>query len=92
MELTEKQVYARWTHTNETAWRLDVDEVKSARKLLDSVEGVDIEHVPLTEEPGRLSFACVFKKAVEAWAEKTEELALDSTCSSFISRIQNDTS
>lgn len=77
-------MYARWSHIGEGSWKTAADEVESARKLLEAVEGVAVENLPIAEEPGRISFACAFKEAVDGWANETAELALDSTCKSFI--------
>jgi len=64
-ELTEKQIYALWIQLNEAAWKLDNDQVKSALKLLEKMEGVEIEIIPIHREDGIHSIAFSFKEILD---------------------------
>ncbi|KAJ7240933.1 hypothetical protein C8J57DRAFT_1561968, partial [Mycena rebaudengoi] len=78
-EITQKQIYALWSDLNEGAWRLDDDQVKSAQMVLQKMEGTEVELIPINPEPGIHSITFGFKEILDGWAEKTEELAMDST-------------
>ncbi|KAJ7466399.1 hypothetical protein FB451DRAFT_1561138 [Mycena latifolia] len=78
-KMTQKQIYRLWSELNESAWRLDDDQVKSAQKLLEKMHGKEIELIPITQEDGIHCIAFGFKEILDAWAEKNEELAMDST-------------
>ncbi|TFK47321.1 hypothetical protein OE88DRAFT_1636709 [Heliocybe sulcata] len=78
-QVSQKQVYARWSHINESLWRLHNDEVTSTRMLLEAIEGIVVENIPVVEVEGRSVIAYAFRDIVEGWAHKTAELALDST-------------
>ncbi|KAJ7488558.1 hypothetical protein B0H11DRAFT_2230093 [Mycena galericulata] len=73
VEITQKQIYALWSDLNEGAWRLDDDQVKSAQKTS------DVEIIPIRTEAGIHAIAFSLKDALDGWANKTEELAMDST-------------
>ncbi|KAJ7442849.1 hypothetical protein FB451DRAFT_1057229 [Mycena latifolia] len=79
-EITQKQIYRLWSELNESAWRLDDDQVKSAQKLLEKMHGKEIEPIPITQEDGIHCIVFGFKEVLDTWAEKNEELAMDSTC------------
>ena len=79
-ELTEQQIYTRWSELNAKVWRLHDDEVKSAQEVLKQADGTDIEMIPITSEEGRSSFAYALKDVLAAWADNTVELCVDSTC------------
>lgn len=81
-EITEKQVYALWSDINRGAWRLDPDQVVSAQKVLQKVEGTDVEIIPIVQETGINSIGFALKEILDGWATNTEELAMDSTCES----------
>ncbi|KAJ7678817.1 hypothetical protein B0H17DRAFT_840825, partial [Mycena rosella] len=78
-EATQKQIYALWSELNQEAWRLDDDQVKSAQMLLNKMHGKEIEVIPIREEDGIHCIAFGFKEVLDNWAEKNEELAMDST-------------
>lgn len=71
-----------WSKLNEEAWRLDDDQVKSAQMLLNKMCGKEVELIPICEEAGIHCIAFGFKEILDGWAEKNEELAMDSTCKS----------
>lgn len=79
-ENTQKQIYALWNELNEGAWRLDDDQVKSAQKILEKLDGADVEIIPIRTEAGIHSIAFGLKEVLDGWADLTEELAMDSTC------------
>ncbi|KAJ6565627.1 hypothetical protein DFH09DRAFT_1473861, partial [Mycena vulgaris] len=78
-EVTQKQMYALWSELNEGEWRLDDDQVKSAQMILEKMEGVEVKIIPVRSEAGIHAIAFAFKEILDDWAEKTEELAMDST-------------
>ncbi|KAJ7676541.1 hypothetical protein DFH06DRAFT_976502 [Mycena polygramma] len=43
------------------------------------MEGTNVEMIPITPVPGIHAIAFGFKEIIDGWAEKTEELAMDST-------------
>jgi hypothetical protein len=65
---------------NEGAWRLDDDQVKSAQMLLDKMHGKETDLIPIRQEEGIHCIAFGFKEILDGWADKNEELAMDSTC------------
>ena len=79
-EVTQIQIYALWSDLNQGAWRLDDDQVKSAQMVLEKMQGTDIEIIPIRTESGLHAIAFGLKEILDGWAEKTEELAMDSTC------------
>jgi hypothetical protein len=80
--VTQKQIYALWSELNEGEWRLDDDQVKSAQMILEKLEGIEVEIIPIRSETGIHSIAFAFEEILDEWAEMTEELAMDSTCTS----------
>ncbi|KAF8226953.1 hypothetical protein L208DRAFT_1406196 [Tricholoma matsutake] len=78
-ELTQKQVYTYWAHIHEATWRLDNDQVKSAIKLLEHVNDIDIEIIPVPTEAGISSLAFGFKNILADYGEELHEIAVDST-------------
>ena len=81
--MTQKQIYALWSELNEGKWRLDDNQVKSAQMILEKMEGTEIEMIPISPQPGIHAIAFGLKEVLDGWARETEELAMDSTCTSF---------
>jgi hypothetical protein len=81
-ELNEKQIYACWAQANEGNWRLDDDQVKSALKNLEALEGEAIETIPIQPEDGITAIAFAFKSILDDYGTNMEEVAMDSTCKS----------
>jgi len=79
-ELTEKQIYSHWVHLNEAAWRLDDDQVTSARTLLRKLNGEKIEIIPIHQEDGINTIAFAFKDILDDFGDEILEIAMDSTC------------
>lgn len=84
-ELTQKQIYARWSQLNEKTWRLDTEQVRSARKVLESFQGSSVEIIPIRPEPGIVAMGFAFKQVFDEFGLDVEEIAMDSTCKQFIS-------
>jgi hypothetical protein len=84
-ELTEKQVYAYWQQLNVARWRLRDDQVESARAILQRVNGIKIDVIPILAEAGIDAIAFAFKDILEGYGEEVIEVAMDSTCQSPIS-------
>lgn len=78
--VTEKQVYAEWMRLNQKKWRLDDNQKKSALKLLESMEGHEVEIIEIREQTGIHAVGFAFKEIIEEISEAIEELAMDSTC------------
>ncbi|KAF8991912.1 hypothetical protein BDZ89DRAFT_973611 [Hymenopellis radicata] len=78
-EFTEKQVYREWTRLNEKEWRLDDDQVKSAEKLIKSVEDYTTMVIPITPRPGIHAIAFALKEPLDAIGDEIVEVAMDST-------------
>ncbi|KAF9023081.1 hypothetical protein BDZ89DRAFT_1193313, partial [Hymenopellis radicata] len=78
-EYTEKQVYSEWMHQSEKEWRLDNDQVKSAEKLIRSVEDYTTQVIPITPRPGIHAIAFALKEPLDAIGAETTEVAMDST-------------
>ncbi len=79
-EYTEKQVYSEWMHQSEKEWRLDNDQVKSAEKLIRSVEDYTTQVIPITPRPGIHAIVFALKELLDAIGAETTEVAMDSTC------------
>ena len=79
-EITQKQVYAHWAHLHEASWRLDNDQVKSALKVLERVDDINIETIAVPREDGISSLAFSFKDILGDYGEEITEIAMDSTC------------
>jgi len=73
-------VYASWSHVNESVWRLDDDQVVSAKRVLESFDGSATETIPITPEPGISTIAFALKEPIDSYGGRTAELAMDSTC------------
>ncbi|KAJ7716732.1 hypothetical protein DFH07DRAFT_700087, partial [Mycena maculata] len=78
-ELTRKQVYAEWARVNESVWKLDSDQIKSATKLLERVEGEKIEIIPIEKQSGIDAVAFSFINILRDFGDQIEEVAMDST-------------
>jgi hypothetical protein len=79
-ELTQKQIYAQWAKLNEGSWRLDDEQLQSARKVLMSFQGTKIEIIPTRAEPGIVVMAFAFKEVFDNFGDEVTEVAMDSTC------------
>lgn len=79
-EVTAKQVYAMWETINSSTWKLDPDQLTSARMVLERAAASAIEIIPLRQEKGMSSVAFALKRPLELWGDKTEEIAIDGTC------------
>ena len=78
--IQQKQIYTEWGRLFDGEWRLDPDQVKSARILLET-EGTGVaEVIEITPEPGIAVIAFALKDTCEKWGDRTLELALDGTC------------
>ncbi|KAG8900052.1 hypothetical protein FRC00_000052 [Tulasnella sp. 408] len=78
-EMTAMQVRNHWSKANEGVWKLDEDQVKSAKLLIEQVAGKDVEIVALRAEPGMSAIAFSLKEPLEEWGEETAEIAFDGT-------------
>ncbi|KAJ7097343.1 hypothetical protein C8R44DRAFT_717397 [Mycena epipterygia] len=78
-ELTRKQIYARWARLNESVWKLDADQVKSATLLLERLDGEKIEIIPVEKEVGIDAIAFSFINILREFGGQIEEIAMDST-------------
>ncbi|KAJ7482135.1 hypothetical protein B0H11DRAFT_2157722 [Mycena galericulata] len=78
-ELTQKQVYAHWARLNESVWKLDPDQVKSATMLLERLDGEKIEIIPVQKEPGIEAISFSFINILRDFGDQIEEVAMDST-------------
>lgn len=67
-------------HLNETTWRLDDDQVKSALKVLEQVDGIDVDIIPIRPEAGISTIAFGFKDILNDYGKEIKEIAMDSTC------------
>lgn len=79
-EITEPQVYQLWLSANEAEWKLDPDQVRSARKVLEKAAGNDVEIVATIEEDGIAAIGFALKEPLEQWGKDTAEIAFDGTC------------
>lgn len=77
------QVSNHWSKANEGVWKLDDDQVKSAKLLVERVAGKEVEIVALHTEPGMSAIAFALKEPLEEWGEETAEIAFDGTCKRF---------
>lgn len=59
---------------------MDDDQVKSAIKVLERVDGVDVEIIPIRAEDGISTIAFGFKDILDDYGENITEIAMDSTC------------
>ena len=69
-----------WAHLHEATWRLDDDQVKSSLKILERVQDLDVDIIPVPVEDGISSLAFGFKNILEDYGEEVTEIAMDSTC------------
>ncbi len=81
MPFDEKAVRYHWLKTSQGAWRLAEDPIDSARKFItENGEENMIATLDVEAEPGTTVLAFQVTDFMEAWAENTRELAMDSTC------------
>jgi hypothetical protein len=91
-QLTQKQVYARWTLANASNWKLDPDQVVSSRMLIEQWKGGEkMQLIDLKEETGISSIAFAFEDVLRRHGSNIEEIAMDSTCKCWFARHQGDT-
>ncbi len=79
-EFTEKQIYHEWTRQSEKEWRLDDNQVKSAKKLIQSMEDYTTIVIPITAQPGIHAIVFALKEPLDDIGSETVEVAMDSTC------------
>lgn len=82
--ITEKQIYTYWVHLHETTWRLDDDQVKSALKILEWLDGIDIDIIPIQPEDGMSTIVFGFREILDDYGKDIKEIAMDSTCMCLI--------
>lgn len=77
----EKAVRYHWLKSSQEAWRLADDPVESARAFI-TENGKEnmIGLLDVEAAPGTTVLAFQVTDFMEAWAENTRELAMDSTC------------
>lgn len=78
--MTEAQVYNHWSKASEAIWRLDPDQVESAKKLVAEAAGKEVEIIAMHAEPGMTAIGFALKEPLELWGEETAEIAFDGTC------------
>ncbi|KAG6907426.1 hypothetical protein DXG01_008891 [Tephrocybe rancida] len=78
-QLTQKQVYAHWAQHNESRWRLDNDQVLSARKVLEACEGIKVNVIDVPQERGISSLAFAFQEVLSAYGAQITEITMEST-------------
>lgn len=61
-------------------WCLDDNQVKSAFKLLDRLEGKTVETIPVTQRDGTATLAFAFTEILDSISSEVEEVLMDSTC------------
>jgi hypothetical protein len=79
-DLSQKQIYAYWAHINEDRWRLDDEQLKSARKILETYQGTKIQQIPIQHEDGLTTIAFAFQQVMGEFGPTVTEVAMDSTC------------
>ncbi|KAF8221447.1 hypothetical protein L208DRAFT_1414990, partial [Tricholoma matsutake] len=78
-KLMQKQVYTYWAHIYKATLRLDNDQVKSMIKLLERINDINIEIIPVPTEAGISSLAFGFKNILVDYSKELHEIAMDST-------------
>ncbi|KAG8915415.1 hypothetical protein FRC00_004714 [Tulasnella sp. 408] len=78
-EIEEAQVYNHWGKASEADWKLDPDQVKSAKMLVERAAGKEVEVIAMHAEPGMASIGFALKEPLELWGEETAEIAFDGT-------------
>lgn len=73
-------MYALWIQVNSKEWKLDPDQVKSARMVLEREEGRAVEIIDIHEEDGISALGFALKEPLELWGKQTAEIAIDGTC------------
>ena len=79
-DYNQDQVYAYWSHVNESIWRLADDQVTSAELVLVEVEGQEVEMIPIVQEMGISTIAFALKEPLDSYGGSVVEIAMDSTC------------
>jgi hypothetical protein len=59
---------------------LDCDQIQSAIKVLEAVDGMAIEIIPIEIEDGIAALAFSFKDIMDDFGSDILEIAMDSTC------------
>jgi hypothetical protein len=67
---------------NKDSWRLDDNQVESARAVLAAENGAAIKIILIEPEDGISVIAFAMKEAVDAYGTQVAEVAMDSTCKS----------
>lgn len=79
-DVTEAQVYMLWLRVNETEWKLDPDQAKSARMILEREAGKAVDIIETHDEDGFAALGFALKEPLKLWGEATAEIAIDGTC------------
>ncbi|KAL1744255.1 hypothetical protein HDZ31DRAFT_39152 [Schizophyllum fasciatum] len=83
---SRKSIYNLWAEREQKKWRLDADEIISARKLMDQADSVrwgeggtyHVQAIPLPRHDGINALAFSVPEAAHKWGGKIREIALDS--------------
>ena len=86
---SREAVYAAWADAHSKQWRLDENELVSARKLLNRASKGEtvpykVEMIPIQSPDGYESFGFSLKNIAEQWGARIREIAIDSTCTSHV--------
>lgn len=73
-----------WHENSSKKWKQDVDEIKSARILIDQASKQSnlytVQSIPLPDEPGFVGIAFSLPEVLRKWGGKIREISLDSAC------------
>lgn len=78
--MVEAQVYNHWSKASEAIWKLDQDQVESAKKLVARAAGKEVEVIAMHAEPGMAAIGFALKEPLEFWGEEMAEIVFDGTC------------
>jgi hypothetical protein len=73
-------VYAYWQHLNECTWCQDADQLKLAQLVLQKLEGITTEIIPIRDESRISTIAFALKEVIDWYALQISEVAMDSIC------------
>lgn len=82
---SRKSVYRLWHDQKSKQWKLDPDEVKSARVLIEKASKdlkslYRVDPIALPEEDGFTGLAFSLPEILQQWGGRIREISLDSTC------------
>jgi hypothetical protein len=80
MYYTQKQVYAAWQVENQRTWKLDKDQLVSARMQLDRQSADHVTRIDLEPETGVKAFAFALAEVISERGSLIHEIGMDSTC------------